>query len=199
MSGTGKSTALHAFLRSPAWTDRAGLSGLVLTEHHTGRTLEALAQPTPADWLGVLGHTADYLRVLGRAEAQTDWNVRNRTNHQLSAVLERFHLSALLACPELVWEEVAPLDRALADLGFGLCVLTLSETALAERLSAAAAQRHPAWQAHAQTLGHTAGAQARALAEQQGRLLELAGRSGLPLRVIAVDSLETEEIASRLV
>lgn len=169
----------------------------MLTEHHTGRTLEALAQPTPADWLGVLGRTVDYLRGLMDAQAQTGWDARGRAHHQLSAVLERFHLSALLACPELVWEEVAPLDRALADLGFGLCVLTLSETALAERLSAAAAQRHPAWQAHAQTLGHSAGAQARALAEQQGRLLELAGRSGLPLRVIAADGLDAAAVAAR--
>ncbi|MCY1701979.1 hypothetical protein [Deinococcus sp. SL84] len=170
----------------------------MLTEHHTGRTVEALSQPTPANWLDTLSHTADYVQALAAAQARMDWDTRGRVNHRLSAVLERFHFSALLACPQLTWEDVAPLDSALAELGFGLCVLTLSESALAERLATAAVQRHPAWQAHAQTLGHTAEAQAHALAGQQARLLELAERSRLPLRVIAADGLDLSAVAAQL-
>jgi putative acetyltransferase len=130
----GKSTLLRGLLSHPSFVHRAGLSTLVLTEHHTLRVLEPRRGSLGvADNVGLLRGHVDYIAALtARLAAMPHW--RGRPNPALTVVLERFHLSHVVSHQHLRWEDVAALDAELADVGVRLCLLLVTPAELRRRL-----------------------------------------------------------------
>lgn len=177
----GKTTLLRALLRHPAYLARAGLSSLVLTEHHTQRVLEALPAPGRDEHLALLRAHVAYLQgIAARVGGMTRWMTERLPNPRFTVVLERFHLTHVLACPGLAWDDVADIDAALAELGVTLVVVRAERGELLARVRRERPQRFAS------------------MAVQEERLLELASRSRMARLEVDTTATAAETLAGRV-
>jgi thymidylate kinase len=191
-AGTGKTSILRTLLACPAWTRRPQISSLVLSEHHTMRVLEgkrSTGKVTRQDHLDILNSIVGTLEDLNDRLEAMDWARRNRINQQMHFILERFHLSHLFHFTSLEWEDVASIDRRLADLNARLVVLTMDESAMQRRIMM---DSNKQWQSYLQSIGSTEAEVITHFMVQQEQLLALCERTAIPVRIIDTSALPLE-------
>jgi thymidylate kinase len=191
-AGTGKTSILRTLLACPVWTRRPQISSLVLSEHHTMRVLEgkrSIGKVTRQDHLDILNSIVVMLEDLNYRLEAMDWARRNRINQQMHFVLERFHLSHLFHFTSLEWEDVASIDRRLADLNARLIVLTMDESTMQRRIMM---DSNKQWQSYLQSIGSTEAEVITHFMGQQEQLLALCERTAIPVRIIDTSALPLE-------
>ncbi len=134
--GTGKTTLIQALTKSASFVQKSYLSSIVISEHHTSRILERKLSGeglTPDYHLEVLEFYVQFFEKVHERSSQMDWSARNRTNHHLPFLLERFHLTHVFHYG-LPWEHVQAIDERLAKINCKLCVLEVDETDMEQRI-----------------------------------------------------------------
>lgn len=153
--GTGKTSLIHALTKSPWFVQKSYLSSIVISEHHTSRILERkLSQEglTPDDHMEVLEFYVQFFEKVHERSSHMDWSARNRTNHHLPFLLERFHLTHVFHYG-LPWEYVQAIDERLAKLNCKLCILEVDEADMEQRIIL---ERHDAgWQKFLRQFGNS--------------------------------------------
>ena len=208
VSCAGKSTLLRALLSHPSYLRRGGQSAVVLTEHHTQRVLEGAGLRrtlSVADNVNLLRSHVTYLAGLaGRLKAMRRWVDEDLPNPQLSAVLERFHLTHVLHYQHMAWADVSALDDELAELGFRHCLVVASAAELERRLSVERGARWGGYLVQDGVRGRLQGepsveAKAQYFVRQQDALRHLARCSRLPAVEIDTSDAPLESSVQTLI
>ena len=197
--GSGKTTILRSILQSDRYRDRPFLSAVVLSEHHTQRVLERQeneAGLTPEDSVRLLDGHVSHLESLNERLARMDWLERNRTGMRVPYVFERFHFTHACHYPHVRWDHVEPIDRRLAALNCRVCVLTVPEERIHERIIAG---RDAGWRDYLRRHGSSEDEIVDHYRMQQERLLELRRMSVLPVVVIDTTRSTADEAAERAI
>ena len=199
VSGSGKTTVLHALLRGERYLERGYLSSLVLTEHHTQRVLEPKQRREGLgveDNVGLLRRHVETIRALEARLHQTDWAARGRTLHRFCYVLERFNLTHVCHYPHVAWGDVEDVDGALAGLGCKLCLLTADGSVLEERVTDA--RKNPEWRRQLASLGADRRQVVDHLVAQQEGFLEVCRASSMPFIVVDTSRTRAAEAAEEI-
>jgi len=178
-SSTGKSTLLNELLRCDAYLDRGYSSSLVLSEHHTQRVLEPVQAKRALrveDNVELLEDLLTWIERRAKRACEHDWEARERTNHRLAFVLERFHFTHVFHYDHVTWDHVVHIDQRLHELNTVLVVLTSSRAHMRERLN----KRGPQWHQYMSSLGQTTENILDHYELQQQMLLEFVAKSSLP-------------------
>ncbi|MCF7818946.1 MAG: hypothetical protein K9M54_13800 [Kiritimatiellales bacterium] len=196
--GTGKSTILRSLQQSERFYRRSFLSAIVLSEHQTQRVLEQKEREvglTTADNVGLLDQHVSYLEAVRDRLNQMQWCQNNRTNMRVPYVLERFHLTHVYHYPHMTWEHVQPIDRRLAGLNCKLCLLTIPDAVLRERIIA---NRNAAWREYLSKYGQTDEEILRYYATQQQLLRDLCGKSEIDTLVLDTSRISADDAVNQV-
>jgi thymidylate kinase len=199
MPGSGKSSALRALLASDHWAKKAYISSIVLSEHHTMRVLEAREQAgtlAVADHIRLLDRITTMLEQFAAAVQPMDWSARQRHNHKLPYLLERFHFSHISHFSTVAWDDVRRIDQRLEGLNARVCILALSKEAVRQRVIGDSRKQ---WQPYLNSISSSADEICEYFWRQQVTLLELAQQTVLPCRVIDTSTLPVERVAAELI
>lgn len=182
--GTGKTTVFRALQQSERFTRRSFLSAIVLSEHQTQRVLERKEREmglTAADNMGLLDQHVSYLEAVRDRLNQMEWCQNNRTNMRVPYVLERFHFTHVYHYPHMTWEHVQPIDHRLAGLNCKLCLLTIPDALLRERIIG---NRNATWREYLNRYGQTEDEILQHYATKQQLLRDLCERSEIDSLVL---------------
>ncbi len=194
---TGKTTLVRALTRSTPFVQKSYPSSIVLSEHHTQRVLErkeAIEGLTPADNLELLGFYVKFFEKMYERSSQMDWSARNRTNHRLPFLLERFHLTHVFH-DGLAWEHVRSIDERLANINCKLCILEINEADMERRIIL---ERDDGWRKYIHKFGHSNIEIVDYYKRQQGLLLDLLQRTKLECLRINTSEISIEETVSQV-
>ena len=182
--GTGKTSILRAILRSKAYIQKPYFSSLVLSEHQTQRVLESKERQgtlTISDNVALLeGHVA-YLEKLRDRLDEMDWCDKNLTAMRIPYLVERFHFTHVGHYAHVDWEDVAALDKRLAQLSCKLCLFTIDDAVLEQRVIH---DRSAGWRDYVKRFGSTNAEIIRHYSEQQRLMVDLCRKSALEIRLI---------------
>lgn len=196
--GTGKSTLFRSITRSPLFGQRTASTLVALTEHHTQRVLEKQEQNeglTPADNLSLLDSHVTYLELLNQRLEKMPWRENNRTNMRVCYLLERFHFTHVYHYPHMNWELVQPIDTRLARLNCRLCLLTIDEAQIEDRIILG---RDEGWREYLKKHGRTHAEIVAHYAGRQKLLMDLCRRSRLPITILNTSRLSPAEALNRV-
>jgi thymidylate kinase len=152
--GTGKTTLVRALTKSAPFVQKSYPSSIVLSEHHTQRVLErkqSIEGLTPADNLELLEFYVQFFETMHARSIRMDWSARNRTNHRLPFLLERFHFTHVYHYG-LTWEHVRSVDERLARINCKLCILEINEPDMEQRIIL---ERDAGWQKYIHQFGNS--------------------------------------------
>lgn len=199
IAGSGKSSAIRAILDSEVWRKKGYISSIVLSEHQTQRVLEArertgeLKKEDHFDLLSdIVGMIEKYQQKLGRM----DWASRNREAHKLPFLLERFHFSHVFHYPDMIWEDVAGIDQRLSALDAKVCVLTIDEDLMFERIVKDTHKN--GFQSYIRQFGNSDEEVVLHFQKQQEYLFELLKRSVLPIQIINTSRKNPQKTADEI-
>jgi len=182
--GTGKTSILRAILHSKAYLQKPYLTSLVLSEHQTQRVLESKERQgtlTLADNLALLEQHVAYLEGLQKWLEEMEWCDQNIVAMRIPYLIERFHFTHVGNYDFIHWEDVAPLDRRLAKCNCRLCLFTIDEATLEQRVIH---DRNPGWREYIRQFGATNAEIVRHYSEQQEEMVRLCRQSALESRLI---------------
>ncbi len=194
---TGKTTLVRALTRSAPFVQKTYPSSIVISEHHTQRVLERKESSeglTPEDHLELLEFYVQFFEKVHERSSQMDWSARNRTNHRLPFLLERFHFTHVFHYG-LAWEHVTSIDERLARINCKLCVLEINETDLEQRIIL---ERDEDWQRYIHQFGHSNIEIVDYYKRQQDLLLGLLQRTKLEWLRVNTSEIRIEEIVSQV-
>jgi len=177
--GTGKTTIINALTKSTVFIQKNYLSSVVISEHHTSRILEKKLPNgglTPRDHLEVLEFYVQFFEKVYERSSQMDWSANNRTNHHFPFLLERFHLTHVFHYG-LDWEYVKPIDERLAKLNCKLCILTVDEVDMEQRIILG--RKNEGWQKFLRNFGDSNSEIIDYYIKQQALLLDLLQKTKL--------------------
>lgn len=175
----GKTSVLRALIGSPQFTEKGFVSSLVLSEHHTQRILEKKEREqglTTSDNVTLLQHQVAFLESLGQRLEPMEWLDRNRTGQRFCYLLERFHLTHVCHYPHMSWDHVEDIDRRLAAQGCKLCLLTIDDATIEQRL---VLNRNEEWKQYVKKYGSSAGEIVAHYSRQQRMMINLCNASML--------------------
>lgn len=196
--GSGKTTIFRSLLQSERFVQRSFLSAIVLSEHQTQRVLERKERETgltTVDNVGLLDQHVSYLEAVRNRLNQMEWCLNNRTNMRVPYVLERFHFTHVYHYPHMTWEHVQPIDRRLAELNCKLCLLTVPEGLLRERIITS---RDSGWREYLSRYGETDEEILRYYATQQQLLRGLCEKSELDTLVLDTANMSTQDTVNQV-
>jgi hypothetical protein len=124
-----------------------------------------------------------------------DWSARNRTNHRLPFLLERFHFTHVFHYG-LSWEHVRSIDERLAKINCKVCVLEVNETDMEQRIIL---ERDAGWRKYLQRFGYSNIEIVDYYKKQQVLLLGLLQRTKLEWLRINTSETGIDETVSRLI
>jgi hypothetical protein len=194
---TGKTTLVHALTRSAPFVQKNYPSSVVLSEHHTQRVLERKESReglTPNDHLELLEFYVQFFEKVQERSNQTDWNARNRTNHRLPFLLERFHLTHVYHYG-LAWNHVQCIDERLTKINCKLCLLEINETDMERRIIL---ERDEGWRKYVHQFGRSNLEIVDYYKRQQDLLLSLLQRTKLEWMRINTSETTVEETLSQV-
>lgn len=197
IAGSGKSTVLRALTAHDCWTKKPYLSSIILSEHQTQRVLEAKERQSGLqveDHLTLLADIIGMLEQFSRRLSQMDWAERRRDGHKLAYALERFHLSHVYHYPDMSWEYVQPIDERLCALQAKVCILTIGEHVIRQRIIDDTKKQ---WKSYLEGIGGNEEIIAH-FQRQQETLLQLLQRTQLPCRVIDTSVRSVESIVEEI-
>ena len=196
--GTGKTTLVHALTKSAAFVQKSYPSSIVLSEHHTQRVLErkeTVEGLTPGDNLELLEFYMQFFEKLHERSSQMDWSARNRTNHRVLFLLERFHFTHVFHYG-LTWEHVQSIDERLAKINCKLCMLEVDESNMEQRIIF---ERDSGWQKYIHQFGNSNTEIVDYYKKQQDLLLSLLLRTKLEWLKINTSETAVDEIVPQLI
>ena len=181
ISGTGKTTILHALTRSERFIQN---SAIVLSEHHTQRVLERKEREeglVVADNVQLLEQHVSYLESLRDRLHQMDWRQNNRTNMRVPYLLERFHFTHVCHYVHMSWPDVEEIDCRLATLNCKVCLLTMDKAMIEQRVIH---ERDAAWRNYLRRYGETDEEIVDYYAGQQEMMCDLCAKSALDTLIV---------------
>jgi thymidylate kinase len=196
--GTGKTTLVRALTRSTPFVQKSYPSSIVLSEHHTQRVLErkqALEGLTPDDNLELLEFYVQFFEKVYERSSHMDWSARNRTNHRLPFLLERFHFTYVYHYG-LTWEHVRSIDERLSKINCKLCLLEIDEADMEQRI---VFERDTGWQKYIQKFGNSNIEIVDYYKKQQDILIGLLQKTKLAWLKINTSETGTEEAVQQLI
>jgi thymidylate kinase len=197
--GTGKTTLVHALTKSAPFVQKSYPSSIVLSEHHTQRILErkqSIDGLTPDDNLEVLEFYVQFFEKVHERSSRMDWSARNRTNHRLPFLLERFHFTHVFHYG-LTWEHVRSIDERLAKINCKLCILEVDETDMEQRI--VLERNNAGWQKYLQQFGNSEIEIVDYYKKQQDLLLGLLQRTKLEWLKINTSKTSVDETVPQLI
>ncbi len=123
-----------------------------------------------------------------------DWSARNRTNHRLPFLLERFHLTHVFHYG-LAWEHVQSIDERLAKINCKLCMLEINETDMEQRIIL---ERDKGWRKYVHKFGPSNIEIVDYYKRQQGLLLDLLQKTKLEWLRINTSEVSVEKTVSEV-
>ncbi|MFC1601889.1 hypothetical protein ACFL34_06015 [Candidatus Sumerlaeota bacterium] len=153
--GTGKTTLFHALLQCIRFVQKSFLSTIALSEHQTQRVLEHKEREqglAPADNIALLDQHVTYWESIHTRLEQMPWRQDNRTNMRMLYILERFHFTHVYHYRHMNWRDVQGIDARLAQLNCKLCLLTMSDTMMEQRIITS---RDAGWRDYLKQYGET--------------------------------------------
>jgi len=195
--GTGKSTVFRALQQSERFSRRSFLSAIVLSEHQTQRVLERKEREVGlavADNVGLLDQHVSYLEAVRDRLDQMEWCQNNRTNMRVPYILERFHFTHVYHYPHMTWEHVQPIDHRLSELNCKLCLLTISDALLQERIID---NRNAAWREYLSRYGQTDEEILQHYATQQQVLRDLCKRSEIDSLILDTSLIGVDDAVNQ--
>jgi hypothetical protein len=176
ITGSGKTTLLRAL--TARWAERRRGPLWIATEHLTERVLEPLATASPTTALEHLEAHVTHLERLAAWDADAPRGPATETVF----ALERFHLSIASHISGLADHDWKNLDARLLALGTILVWCRLHPDLIGERaVRQTKAERAPAWSRWLDSLGNDEVEQTLYFRREQDRLVNLVGRSHLPV------------------
>lgn len=197
--GTGKTTILRSLQQSERFSCRSFLSAIVLSEHQTQRVLEWKEKEvglTTADNVGLLNQHVSYLEAVQDRLSQMNWCQNNRTNMRIPYLFERFHFTHVCHYNHMSWSHVEDIDRRLSELNCKLCLFTVDESKLEDRIICS---RNAAWRDYLSRYGRTDDEIIAYYAEQQRHLLSLCEKSELDVLVVDTTNIVVEETLGQVI
>jgi thymidylate kinase len=195
--GTGKTTLVRALTKSAPFVQKSYPSSIVLSEHHTQRVLErkeSIDGLTPEDHVELLEFYVQFFEKVYERSSRMDWSARNRTNHRLPFLLERFHLTHVFHYG-LAWKHIQSIDERLAKINCKLCILEINETDMEQRIIL---ERDAGWRKYIHKFGHSNIEIVDYYKRQQGLLLDLLQRTKLEWLRINTSEISIEETVSQM-
>jgi hypothetical protein len=195
---TGKTTLVRALLKSSAFVQKSYPSSIVLSEHHTQRVLERKQSReglVPADSLELLEFYVQFFEKIYERSSPMDWSARNRTNHRLPFLLERFHFTHVCHYG-LAWEDVRSIDERLAKINCKICVLEINETDMERRIIL---ERDMGWQKYIHQFGNSNIEIVDYYKKQQDLLLDLLQKTKLEWLRINTSETSVDEMIPQLI
>lgn len=196
--GTGKTTVVHALTKSAPFVQKSYPSSIVLSEHHTQRVLErkeSLEGLTPGDHLELLEFYVQFFEKVHERSSRMEWSARNRTNHHLPFLLERFHFTHVFHYG-LAWEHVRSIDERLAKINCKVCILEINETDMEQRIIL---ERDAGWQKYIHQFGNSNIEIVDYYKKRQNLLLGLLQRTKLEWLKINTSEISVDEIVPQLI
>jgi len=197
--GTGKTTVFHSLQQSERFSRRSFLSAILLSEHQTQRVLERKEREvglTTADNVGLLNQHVSYLEAVQNRLGQMEWCQDNRTNMRIPYVLERFHFTHVYHYNHMSWSHVEKVDRRLAKLNCKLCLFTVDDSALRDRIITG---RNADWRRYLSRYGNTDDEIIAYYAKQQKLLRSLCDKSELDTLVIDTTNMIIEDTLGQVI
>ncbi len=198
ISGTGKTTVLKELLRSNQYLNRKYLSSLVLSEHHTQRVLEKKDHEgtiTPDDNINLLMSIVHILKVFSDGLNHRDWISQDYVEHRFIYILERFHFTHVYQYEHMNWELAKPIDNELHNLGAKLCILTVNDIQLRERLFR---RKNPCWMKYLKKFGATEEEIVARFMRDQEKILEMSKDSALPTIIVDTSSIDNRSVTKQI-
>lgn len=195
---TGKTTLVRALTRSAPFVQKNYPSSIVLSEHHTQRVLErkqSMEGLTPDDHLELLDFYVQFFEKVHERASQMDWSARNRTNHRLPFLLERFHFTHVFHYG-LTWEHVRQIDERLAKINCKLCILEVNEADMEQRIIL---ERDAGWQKYIHQFGNSNLEIIDYYKKQQDLLLSLRQKTKLECLKINTSEISLDETIPHLI
>lgn len=197
--GTGKTTLLHSLQRAERFTDRTYPSSIVLSEHQTQRVLEYKERVdglVVADNLALLEQHVAYFEALQHHLDEMVWCNNGQTAMRIPYILERFHFTHVYHYSHMAWEDVAEIDRRLGELNCKLCVLTIDDAVLEERIISS---RNASWRRYISRFGKTDAEIIAYYSEQQNLLRALFEKSVLEKMMIDTTKASVRETLRKVI
>jgi thymidylate kinase len=197
--GTGKTTLVHALTKSAPFVQKSYLSSIVISEHHTTRILEQKRSREglmPEDCLEVLEFYVQFFEKIQERSSRMDWSARNRTNHHLPFLLERFHFTHVCHYG-LPWEFVSSFDERLAKINCKLCILKIDETNMEQRIIIE--RDNAGWQKFLHKFGNSNLEIIDYYKKQQDVFLDLLKRTKLEWLIINTSKTSLDEAVCQLI
>ncbi len=198
ISGSGKTSVLKRLLAHDAWITKPFTSSLVLSEHHTQRVLEAKERNEGLhvnDHLMLLANILDFVEQIHKHAGQMDWAERQKHNHKLPYLLERFHFTHVYHYPYMTWNKVDTIEHRLLNLNAKVCVLTIDKVAIEQRIFG---DRNKQWASYLQRYGSTKKRIINHFTTQQQQLFRLCELTRLPILVIDTSTQTINEIVEKI-
>lgn len=196
--GSGKTAILKKLLRCPRFVAKTYDSSIVLSEHQTQRVLERKEREaglTVDDNLGLLDQHVSYLEGLAERLATMHWCDNKKTNMRIPYILERFHFTHAAHYAHVDWHDVEAIDSRLAQLNCGLCLLTIDEARMEQRIIDS---RNSGWLNYVSRFGKTNAEIIGHYKRQQDLFLEMAKETGLPAIVLNTTAMSLSEAVDRV-
>ena len=190
--GTGKSTLLKRISRHPVFTKKQFQSSIILTEHHTQRILEATEKTRSLkkeDNLELLNGHVEYLEKINSGLEKMDWRERNRINHQICYLFERFHFTHVSHYDHMQWDFVKKLDERLSLINCKVVILKMSPESMKTRIIE---ERDAGWLKYLSRYGNTDDEIVTYFIKQQNELLKMSQKTKMP--VLLIDTTEKEKV-----
>ena len=197
--GTGKSTVLSAVLSDQRWLGRGHASSIVLSEHQTQRVLEPLEAEgalTADDSLGLLDELTCFLENADGRLRRTGWLERNRRNHLLPFILERFHLTHAYHYNHLDWDNLIDIDARLSKLNAKIVLLRLAEEDIENRIIGDKDKNN--WASYISRFGNTDAEIKSHFMRKQEKLLNIAEKSCLRSLIIDTSEFSVSESLDKI-
>ena len=193
ISGTGKTALLSALIKSERFIERSFLSSIVLSEHQTQRVLEKKDRDLGlliSDNLELLNQHVTNLENLQNPLNQMQWCRNNQINMRIPYILERFHFTHVYHYDHMEWKNVQEIDSRLSHLNCKLCIFTVDERELEQRLFTG---RDSAWNNYIKRYGDSNREILEYFLKQQNELIDLAAESQLDTLIVNTGELNIEE------
>ncbi len=124
-----------------------------------------------------------------------DWSARNRTNHRLPFLLERFHFTHVYHYG-LTWEHVGSIDERLSKINCKLCLLEINETDMEQQIIF---ERDAGWQKYIQQFGSSNVEIIDHYKKQQELLISLLKKTKLEYLRINTSETRVDETVQQLI
>ncbi|GAB6099094.1 hypothetical protein JCM16358_09730 [Halanaerocella petrolearia] len=195
---TGKSTIIRSLLKSPKILEREFMPFLTYGEDITQRVLEKKynqGQLTKEDNLELLFDIIEPLEKYKDYYQKRGW-VGTESEHRYAFVLERFHITHATYFDHLCWDDLAEIDRKLAQLNTKLCFLEIEPKVMRKRIIYSRGQK---WRNYISRYGSTEEEIIEHYIRRQKRKKQLVTKSNLPSLILNTSQANWEQLIDQMI